>query len=101
MDFLVQNHEHVQERVFFSMANLLNLEVDLIYFDTTSTYFEVDPDPDEQEELRRADYSKDHRPDPSPCSAALAGASAGARGRKPGRRYMAQDPNPAGKNSYC
>ena len=63
MDLLVENHEHVQERVFFSMANLLNLEVDLIYFDTTSTYFEVDPDPDEQEELRRAGYSKDHRPD--------------------------------------
>ena len=63
MDLLVENHEHVQERVFFSMANLLNLEVDLVYFDTTSTYFEVDPDPDEEEELRRTGYSKDHRPD--------------------------------------
>ena len=63
MDLLVENHEHVQERVFFSMANLLNLEVDLVYFDTTSTYFEVDPDPDEEEELRRTGYSKDRRPD--------------------------------------
>ena len=63
VDLLVENHEHVQERVFFSMANLLNLEVDLVYFDTTSTYFEVDPDPDEEEELRRTGYSKDHRPD--------------------------------------
>ena len=63
MDLLVENHEHVQERVFLSMANLLNLEVDLVYFDTTSTYFEVDPDPDEEEELRRTGYSKDHRPD--------------------------------------
>ena len=63
MDLLVENHEHVQERVFFSIANLLNLEVDLVYFDTTSTYFEVDPDPDEEEELRRTGYSKDHRPD--------------------------------------
>jgi len=32
----------VQESVFFSTANLLNLEVDLLYFDTTSTYFEVE-----------------------------------------------------------
>jgi hypothetical protein len=28
--------------VFFAVANLLNLEVDLLFFDTTSTYFERD-----------------------------------------------------------
>jgi hypothetical protein len=28
--------------VFFAVANLLNLEVDVLYFDTTSTYFEAD-----------------------------------------------------------
>src|SRR3972149_3792869 len=33
-----------QEAFFFSVANLLNLEVDLVFFDTTSTYFEVEPD---------------------------------------------------------
>jgi hypothetical protein len=32
----------VQEAVFFACADLLNLEVDVIFFDTTSTYFEVD-----------------------------------------------------------
>jgi hypothetical protein len=32
----------VQEAVFFSVADLLNLEVDLLFFDTTSTYFEVE-----------------------------------------------------------
>jgi hypothetical protein len=32
----------VQEAVFFAAAHLLNLEVDLIFFDTTSTYFERD-----------------------------------------------------------
>src|SRR3954467_3507129 len=32
----------VQEAVFFAVANLLNLEVDLLFFDTTSTYFERD-----------------------------------------------------------
>jgi transposase len=74
MDFLLACGERVQESVFFSIANLLNLEVDVIFFDTTSTYFESDPDdleggddPDESDEpvdeLRRLGHSKDHRPD--------------------------------------
>jgi hypothetical protein len=67
MDFLLACAERVQESVFFSVANLLNLEVDVIFFDTTSTYFEVDVDDDEQERdgrgLRRLGHSKDHRPD--------------------------------------
>jgi transposase len=55
----------VQEAVFFGVADLLNLEVDLLFFDTTSTYFEIeDEDPDgEEEALRRFGHSKDHRPD--------------------------------------
>jgi hypothetical protein len=32
----------VQQAVFFAVANLLNLEVDVLFFDTTSTYFEAD-----------------------------------------------------------
>ena len=32
--------------MFGQVANLLNLEVDLLFFDTTSTYFELE-DPDE------------------------------------------------------
>jgi hypothetical protein len=69
MDFLLACSERVQESVFFSVANLLNLEVDVIFFDTTSTYFEVDvDDPSDDEEhaegaLRRLGRSKDHRPD--------------------------------------
>ena len=75
MDFLLACSERVQESVFFSVAHLLNLEVDVIFFDTTSTYFEVDVDDladgDEEREppaaaegpLRRLGHSKDHRPD--------------------------------------
>jgi hypothetical protein len=76
MDFLLACQERVQESVFFSIANLLNLEVDVIFFDTTSTYFEVDVDQDSDDEeesagepaaserpLRRLGHSKDHRPD--------------------------------------
>ena len=35
-----------RREVFDQVANLLNLEVDLLFFDTTSTYFELE-DPDE------------------------------------------------------
>ena len=44
MDLLVEadTDAKVQEAVFFAVANLLNLEVDLLFFDTTSTYFERD-----------------------------------------------------------
>ena len=67
MDFLLACAERVQESVFFSVAHLLNLEVDVIFFDTTSTYFEVELDDGEQDTgerpLRRLGHSKDHRPD--------------------------------------
>jgi transposase len=63
MDFLVEHAEGVQEAVFFSVATLLNLEVDLLFFDTTSTYFEVEEEDEAEAGLRRFGHSKDHRPD--------------------------------------
>lgn len=61
MDFLLDCDEEVQREVFFAVANLLNLEVDLILFDTTSTYFEI---PAEREDgFRVFGNSKDHRDD--------------------------------------
>jgi hypothetical protein len=46
MDWLHDVGEHLERAVFSQVANLLNLEVDLLFFDTTSTYFELE-DPDE------------------------------------------------------
>jgi hypothetical protein len=46
MDWLHDVREHLERAVFGKVANLLNLEVDLLFFDTTSTYFELE-DPDE------------------------------------------------------
>jgi transposase len=69
MDLLVEadTEGKVQEAVFFACADLLNLEVDLLFFDTTSTYFERDePDPsgaDGEPAFRAYGHSKDHRPD--------------------------------------
>ena len=75
MDLLVEADTQggVQQAVFFAVANLLNLEVDVLFFDTTSTYFQRDTeDPDEPSEggdgggregFRRYGKSKDHRDD--------------------------------------
>jgi hypothetical protein len=87
MDFFSGTLAELQERVFFAVANLLNLEVDLLFFDTTSTYWECDGLPDEltdddEEEKEGTEktkdrpgtvaeratraysgHSKDHRPD--------------------------------------
>jgi transposase len=64
MDVLLEYREIIHEKVFWSVSDLLNLEVDLIFFDTTSTYFETDTIDDELEDsLRRYGHSKDHRPD--------------------------------------
>ncbi len=69
MDLLVEAdaQAEVQEAVFFAVADLLNLEVDLLFFDTTSTYFERDTEDDGEDGegggFRRYGHSKDHRPD--------------------------------------
>jgi len=72
MDWLLEVHDELAEQVYFATADLLNLEVDLLFFDTTSTYFERDePDAavlDEDGEViapafRTHGKSKDHRDD--------------------------------------
>lgn len=64
MDFLVEHAGAIEEAVFWATANLLNLEVDLLFFDTTTTYFEVEAEDEEGEGLRRYGRpSKDHRPE--------------------------------------
>jgi hypothetical protein len=83
MDWLLEIHPALEQEVFAQVANLLNLEVDLLFFDTTSTYFEVDepdapvardqrghrlPEPDDGDGetmagFRSYGHSKDHRDD--------------------------------------
>jgi transposase len=68
MDLLIEADVQgaVQETVFFSAAHLLNLEVDLVFFDTTSTYFErdeADEPTGEGSSMRQYGHSKDHRRD--------------------------------------
>jgi hypothetical protein len=61
MDFLLDCDEEVQREVFFAVSDLLNLEVDLILFDTTSTYFEIPAE--REDDFRHFGESKDKRPD--------------------------------------
>jgi hypothetical protein len=72
MDFLLEALAELQETVFFTAADLLNLDVDLVFFDTTSTYFELDfadgeldddTDEDSPDPFRLRGHSKDARPD--------------------------------------
>jgi transposase len=70
MDWLLEVEEELAEAVYFATADLLNLEVDLLFFDTTSTYFERDEgdvlqgeDGERLPGFRTYGKSKDHRPD--------------------------------------
>jgi hypothetical protein len=63
MDWLIAVEDKLARGVFDQVAHLLNLEVDLIFFDTTSTYFETE-DPDEpvwrDQHGRRVEHSVEH-----------------------------------------
>ncbi len=61
MDVLLEYREVIHKEVYFAVADLLNLEVDLIFFDTTSTYFERDEE--DEDGLRQYGHSKDRRTD--------------------------------------
>ena len=79
MDFLEANKESLEEAVYFHLADLFELDVDLIFYDTTSLHFEVDDEdgggPDgvahgskaagakKYKPLRKRGYSKNGRGD--------------------------------------
>ena len=69
LDFLAVWSDEIERDVFLKTADLFRLDVDLIFYDTTTAYFEIDePDEDEQEfagrlyaPLRRRGHSKEGR----------------------------------------
>ena len=72
MDFLLECEDELAQAVYFATAELLDLQVDLIFFDGSTTYWEADgADPDWVDEegevvqlgFRQYGHSKDHRPD--------------------------------------
>jgi len=63
MDLLLEHEEDIQQQVFWATASLLNLTVDLIFFDTTNTYFETDePGPSELKAYGKSKHKRDDLP---------------------------------------
>jgi len=42
MDFLEANKDAIEKAIFYRVADLLNLDVEVIFYDTTSLHFEID-----------------------------------------------------------
>ena len=59
MDLLLDNAELIQKKVFNATASLLNLMVDVVFFDTTNIYFETEEV--EDSELKAYGNPKDGR----------------------------------------
>ena len=52
MDFLNDHIDQVEESIFFNTATLFNLDVDLIFYDTTTASFAIDyEDEDDEDDL--------------------------------------------------
>jgi hypothetical protein len=58
MDLLYDHAEEVEKHVFFQTANLFNLKVDLIFYDTTTASFSIDQE-DDDGHLRRFGHAKE------------------------------------------
>lgn len=60
MDILVENAEEVERHVFFKTAHLFNLNVDIIFYDTTTASFSIDPPYEEDEDdIRMFGHNKE------------------------------------------
>jgi transposase len=58
MDLLVESNEALQQQVFTEVAKHASLDLDLIFLDTTNTYFETEEDTSDSGLLKRG-HSKD------------------------------------------
>jgi hypothetical protein len=74
MDFLLAALDEVAAEVFASVAHLLNLDCDIVFVDTTSTYWQVDV-PDELADVLRADAADDEATSPAQSGTRMFGHS--------------------------
>lgn len=81
MDYLLVHQEEIERAVFFRMADLMNADVDLLFYDTTNIHFEVDeedegswrgPDRKTRGPLRKRGHAKNRRDDAPLVSVGLA-----------------------------
>ena len=50
MDFLEANKEAIEQAIFHRVADLLNLDVEVIFYDTTSLHFEIDEEDEDDKD---------------------------------------------------
>jgi transposase len=80
MDFLLYHIEAIEREIFFRTADLFNADVDLVFWDTTTLYFEIDDEDEDSEPwqarelpaLRKRGHSKDGRDGHPPVVVGLA-----------------------------
>lgn len=60
LDLYQKHQDELEEQTFFQLANLMNLEVDLVFYDTTTAEFAIS-EADEDDGWRKLGYSKDGR----------------------------------------
>lgn len=63
MDIVDEELDDIAETLYHHVANLLNLDVELIFYDTTSLHFETDEPDEEEGALRKRGHSKNGRGD--------------------------------------
>ena len=68
MDFLEEHKAEVEKAIYFKMADLMNADVDVVFYDTTSLHFEIDEEDEQQDyalskPLRKRGYAKNGRTD--------------------------------------
>jgi transposase len=68
MDFLEAHSEEIEREVYFSVSSLLNLDVELVFYDTTSLHFEVDEEDHGagEQDLVRGSKAAGHKLYPAP-----------------------------------
>ncbi|GIV41416.1 MAG: transposase [Vicingaceae bacterium] len=58
LDVLADNEDALKEHLFKVQRNLFSDELEVVFYDVTTLYFESE----QEDELRKKGYSKDHRP---------------------------------------
>jgi transposase len=62
MDWLIDNKNILEKTIWSKLKTLLDFDVELVFYDITSTYFEGEKSITE-DDIRTYGYSRDHRPD--------------------------------------
>lgn len=60
LSYIADNMDYIQEHLFNNSKNIVNRNSNVIYYDCTNYFFEID----EEDDLRKYGISKEHKPNP-------------------------------------